>query len=88
VVQAYIDLHGMNREEAREALGAFLAAVRRRGYRCVRIIHGKGLGSKNREPVLKAKVKTWLARREEVLAYCQAPDHQGGGGAMLVLLKA
>lgn len=88
VVQACIDLHGMNREEAREALGEFLAAVTRRGYRCVRIIHGKGLGSKNREPVLKAKVKTWLARKEAVLAYCQAPDNQGGAGAMLVLLKS
>lgn len=87
-MQAHIDLHGMNREEAREALGAFLEAVMRRAYRCVLIIHGKGLGSKNREPVLKAKVKTWLARNEEVLAFCQAPDHQGGAGAMLVLLRA
>ena len=88
VVQAHVDLHGMNREEAREALGEFLGAVKRRGLRCVRIVHGKGLGSKNREPVLKGKVKTWLARKEEVLAFCQAPDHQGGAGAMLVLLRA
>jgi DNA-nicking Smr family endonuclease len=87
-VQAYLDLHGMNREEASGALGKFVAEVLRRNFRCVRIIHGKGLGSKNREPVLKAKVKMWLVRREEVLAYCQAPDNQGGAGAMLVLLKA
>jgi DNA-nicking Smr family endonuclease len=88
VVQAYVDLHGMNREEARQVLGQFLAQVIQRGYRCVRIIHGKGLGSKNREPVLKAKIKTWLARHEEVLAYCEAPAQEGGAGATIVLLKA
>ena len=56
------------------------------GVRCVRVIHGKGLGSKNREPVLKAKGKYWLTRREEVLAYCQARPVDGGSGALLVLL--
>jgi DNA-nicking Smr family endonuclease len=54
----------------------------------VRIVHGKGLGSKNREPVLKGKVRVWLAQREEVLAFCQAPATQGGSGAVLVLLQA
>lgn len=87
-VQACVDLHGMTRDEARNALGAFLATAKSRGYRCVRIIHGKGLGSKNREPVLKAKIKTWLARYEDVLAYCQAPDRDGGAGATLMLLRA
>ena len=52
----------------------------------MRVIHGKGLGSKNREPVLKVKVKLWLQKRQEVLAFCQAPPVQGGGGALLVLL--
>ncbi len=88
VEQAYVDLHGMNREEARQVLGQFLAQVINRGYRCVRIIHGKGLGSKKREPVLKAKIKTWLSQRDEVLAYCQAAPHEGGAGATIVLLKA
>ncbi len=54
----------------------------------MRIIHGKGYGSKNREPVLKAKLRNWLMPRDEVLAFCQAPPHEGGGGALLVLLKA
>jgi DNA-nicking Smr family endonuclease len=88
VVQAQLDLHGMNRDEAREAVGSFLREAVRHARRCVRIVHGKGLGSKNREPVLKGKVRVWLARREEVLAFCQAPAPQGGAGAVLVLLKA
>jgi DNA-nicking Smr family endonuclease len=87
VVQDELDLHGMTRPEAREALAAFLREAVRRARRCVRIVHGKGLGSKNREPVLKGKVRVWLAQREEVLAFCQAPAPQGGSGAMLVLLR-
>jgi len=88
VIQDQLDLHGFNRHEAREALIVFLASCVKRGIRCVRVIHGKGLGSKNREPVLKAKVKLWLAQRDEVLAYCQAKPVDGGSGAMLVLLKS
>jgi DNA-nicking Smr family endonuclease len=55
--------------------------------RCVRIIHGKGLRSKNREPVLKFKVANWLMQRDEILAFCQARPSDGGGGAVAVLLK-
>jgi len=87
VVQGELDLHGMTRAEAHEAVAAFVREAVRRARRCVRIVHGKGLGSKNREPVLKGKVRLWLARREEVLAFCQAPAAQGGSGAMLVLLR-
>ncbi len=88
VIQNQLDLHGLDRYEAREALTAFLARCIKRNMRCVRVIHGKGLGSKNREPILKAKVKNWLAQREEVLAYCQARPVDGGSGALLVLLKS
>jgi len=88
VVQSEIDLHGLRRVEARLALAEFLRECRARDVRCVRVIHGKGLGSKNREPVLKQKVRAWLAQRSDVLAFCQAPAVQGGGGALLVLLKA
>lgn len=88
VVQDHLDLHGLRSEEARTLLVAFLNESLRRGRRCVRIVHGKGLGSRNREPVLKKKVAGWLARREEVLAFCQAPANEGGSGAALVLLKA
>jgi len=87
VVQAEVDLHGLRRVEARLALAHFLRESLGHGLRCVRVIHGKGLGSKNREPVLKRMVRGWLAPRAEVLAFCQAPAVQGGGGALLVLLK-
>ncbi len=88
VVQAQIDLHGMRRDEAREALSAFLHDAVKRGLRCVRVIHGKGLGSVNREPVLKDKVRGWLAQKNEVLAWAQAQGRDGGSGALVVLLQA
>ena len=87
-VQGELDLHRLTRDEARDALADFLFEARGNGWRCVRVVHGKGLSSPNREPVLKEKVRRWLAQREEVLAYCEAPRHAGGGGAVLVLLKS
>ena len=86
-MQAELDLHGMNTEEVHDALADFVTGARERGMRCVRVIHGKGLTSPNREPVLKGKVRSWLAHWDEVLAYAEAPQHAGGGGAVLVLLK-
>ena len=86
IVQAQIDLHGMRREEAREALAEFLRASVKSGLRCVRVIHGKGLGSLNQEPVLKGKVRAWLVQKEQVIAFCQARPHDGGAGAVVVLL--
>ena len=86
VVQGGLDLHQHTQEEARTALADFLAEARRLGWRCVRIIHGKGLSSPNREPVLKARVRKWLQLRDEVLAYCEPRPHAGGGGAVVVLL--
>jgi len=88
VIEDALDLHGMNREDAAASVAGFLKRCVQRRLRCVRIVHGKGLGSPNREPVLKAKLRGWLARRDEVLAYCQAPARDGGSGAVLVLLKA
>lgn len=87
VVQGELDLHGHTTVEARTALAAFLHACLRDGIRCVRIVHGKGLRSKNREPVLKTKVGNWLRQREEILAFCQARQSDGGSGAVIALLK-
>ncbi len=88
VIQGQLDLHGMRRDEAREALAEFLRNAVKRGTRCVRIIHGKGLGSVNKEPVLKNKVRNWLVQKEEVIAFCQARAADGGSGALVVLLRA
>ena len=86
VVEDELDLHGMNRHVAAISVAEFLRHCGRRGRRCVRIVHGKGLGSRQREPVLKGLLRKWLLR-EEVLAFSQAPTAQGGSGAVLVLLK-
>ena len=87
VIEDELDLHGMNRLQAAVAVAEFLRGCLRRRRGCVRIVHGKGLGSHNREPVLKVLLRKWLLR-EEVLAYCQAPAAEGGSGAVLILLKS
>jgi DNA-nicking Smr family endonuclease len=85
-IQSQIDLHGLRREEAREALAGFVREAMRRGQRCVRVVHGKGHGSPGRQPVLKAKVQRWLGQCAEVIAFAQASAPQGGAGALIVLL--
>jgi DNA-nicking Smr family endonuclease len=87
-IESQLDLHGFTREEARHELAVFLDASSKRGFRCVRVIHGKGLSSPNHEPVLKTRVGNWLAQRADVLAFCQARPEEGGSGAVLVLLAA
>jgi DNA-nicking Smr family endonuclease len=87
VIQDEIDLHGCRTDEARELLAGFLRDAVKRGRRCVRVVHGKGLGSKDKQPVLKGKVRVWLAQRDEVIAFCQARPAEGGSGALVVLLK-
>jgi len=86
-IQAQIDLHGHRVDEAREALVEFLRESIKRGQRCVRVVHGKGLGSLGKMPVLKGKVRAWLRQRDEVIAFCQARGADGGAGAVMVLLR-
>lgn len=88
VIRAELDLHGLRSVEARLSLAVFLQQCARQDCRCVRIIHGKGLSSRNREPVLKHKLRHWLTQREDVLAFCQARPMDGGSGAVIVLLKS
>ncbi len=85
-IQRQLDLHGLRREAARDALSGFIAQAARDGLRCVRIVHGKGNGSPGREPVLKDKVKRWLVQKNQVIAFTQASAVDGGHGALLVLL--
>lgn len=86
-IQRELDLHGLRREDAREALAAFIREAHRHGVRCVRVVHGKGLGSPGKTPVLKGKVQSWLIQKDEVLAFVQARADEGGAGAVVVLLK-
>ncbi len=87
IVQSEVDLHGARVDGAREMVATFLREAIKHRHRCVRIVHGKGHGSIGRQPVLKGKVKNWLMQKDEVLAYCQAREHDGGGGALIVLLR-
>jgi DNA-nicking Smr family endonuclease len=86
VVEDELDLHGMNRHMAAISVTEFLRQGRQRRLGCVRIVHGKGRGSHQREPVLKGLLRKWLVR-QDVLAFSQAPAAHGGSGAVLVLLK-
>ena len=80
-VEANLDLHGLTRAQAATSVTEFLHRCAAQRLRCVRIVHGKGLG------VLKAKLGRWLPMKDEVLAFTQAPSAQGGSGALLVLLS-
>ena len=86
-LQGQIDLHGLRSDEAREALAQFIRDAHKRGWRCVRVVHGKGLGSPGKTPVLKAKVQRWLVQKSEVMAFVQAKAAEGGAGALVVLLS-
>ncbi len=86
-IQRQLDLHGLRVDEAREALGDFIRNAHKIGVRCVRVVHGKGLGSPGKSPVLKGRVQRWLVQKNEVLAFVQARPMDGGAGALVVLLQ-
>ena len=86
-LQGQLDLHGLRTDDAREALGQFIREAQKQGLRCVRVVHGKGLGSPGKTPVLKGRVQSWLAQKKEVLAFVQARPAEGGAGAVVVLLQ-
>jgi DNA-nicking Smr family endonuclease len=87
-IQRQLDLHGLRTDEAREALGRFIREAHQHGLRCVRVVHGKGLGSPGRMPVLKSRVHRWLVQKHEVMAFVQARPADGGAGALVVLLRS
>jgi len=87
-IRAELDLHGLNRAAAQQAVAEFLSDCQSRDARCLRIIHGKGRGSPNTGPVIKSLLDGWLRRRKDVLAFCSARPHDGGTGAVYVLLRA
>ncbi len=85
-IQREIDLHGLRSDEARLALTTFIREAHKHGIRCVRVVHGKGLGSPGKTPVLKSKVHSWLVQKNQVMAFVQAKPAEGGAGALVVLL--
>ena len=87
-IQRQLDLHGLRRDDAREVLSLFIREAHKHGIRCVRVIHGKGLGSPGKAPILKSRVHSWLVQKTEVLAFVQAKPADGGAGALVVLLMA
>ena len=87
IIEAELDLHGLRRDEAKRELIWFIKECSLNGFRCARIIHGKGQRSPNKQPVLKTKTANWLKQMDSVLAYCTAPKTDGGTGALYVLLK-
>lgn len=89
-LQGHLDLHGMKRDEAKVALEAYLAQCRAAGKRCVLVVHGRGLHSKDQVPVLKEAVQRWLQTArfgQVVLAFATARPHDGGAGAIYLLLR-
>jgi DNA-nicking Smr family endonuclease len=87
-IEMELDLHGLTAMHAHSTLEQFLRECHRRDIRCVRIIHGKGYGSEDRQPVLKQKVNHWLRQRQDVLAFCSATSRDGGTGAVYALLRS
>lgn len=89
-IQEQIDLHGLGRDDARDAVETFIERAARYRACCVKIIHGRGINSPSEKPVLKECVQRWLSTRRmsrHVVAFASAPLKDGGVGALYVLLK-
>lgn len=86
-VQDSLDLHGLNSDTARKLMLEFLRHATEQGMRCVNVIHGKGWHTDGGEGILKIRTRHWLTQCVEVLAFCETPPPEGGGGAVKVLLK-
>lgn len=89
-VQGHVDLHGLGADAARDELERFLTESRRRGHRCVLVVHGRGLHSKDQIPIIKTRMQAWLQRgrlSRIVLAFATARPVDGGAGALYVLLR-
>jgi DNA-nicking Smr family endonuclease len=86
-VDAGIDLHGLKADRAARELASFLTDCLEKNIKCIRVVHGKGYGSGQRGPVLKALTDAYLRNCEAVLAFCSARDDDGGTGALYALLE-
>ena len=87
-IQDRLDLHGLHSDATRKVLQEFLHEATQHELRCVLVIHGKGMNSRNGEAVLRKLVRHWLTQHPNVLGYCEALPKEGGSGAVMILLKA
>ena len=86
-IQDQLDLHGLIATEAKQETHRFINDCALDKVRAVRIIHGKGLNSRDKIPVIKRLLVSWLSKNKHVIAVCSSPKHDGGGGAVYVLLS-
>lgn len=86
-VERSLDLHGLTISYAAATLADFLADCHRQRIRCVHIVHGKGRGSEDRQPILKHQLNVWLRQRSDVMAFCSCQPRDGGTGAVYALLR-
>ena len=87
-VGAELDMHGMTLAVAQNEVIRFISRSRDQAIRCVRIIHGKGYGSREQAPALKNSLNSWLRQHPDVLAFSSTRPEQGGTGALHVLLRS
>lgn len=86
-IEATLDLHQLNKEQAKTEFANFIEAGYNQEYRCICVIHGKGYRSDASKPILKNLVNHWLQEINTVIGYCSCPQNMGGTGAVLILLK-
>lgn len=89
-LQAELDLHGLDRSQARQELDRFIQECCRRELTCVRVIHGKGNNSPGNVSILKKYLPFWLSSRRLsrfIVAYTSARPVDGGIGAVYILLR-
>jgi len=87
-IQEELDLHGCFADEAKRLVHGFVNECAEYNISAVRIIHGKGLHSPDKKPVLKNLILGWLKKNQYIIAVCSTPANDGGTGAIYALIKA
>ncbi|WP_118986332.1 endonuclease SmrB [Photorhabdus sp. CRCIA-P01] len=79
--ELFLDLHGLTQMQAKQEIGALIAACRREHVYCACIMHGHG------KRILKQQTPLWLAQHPDIIAFYQAPKEWGGNAALLMLIE-
>ena len=80
-IEDSLDLHPFAPKDVRPVVDEYLKEAAARGFREVRLIHGRGIGAQ------RASVQSLLAGHPLVLRFFDAPPERGGWGATVVMLK-